>query len=93
MASLSQQISQCTTLLSSKLDGNKFDTVLVGGGIEEGEVDFAGLTRNNGVKTIEEIGRSINPWNDIVSLTKLYKLIQQVKPTIVHTQKNYTSNS
>ena len=76
-----------TTLLSSKLDKDKFDTVLVGGGIEEGEADFTEFARNNGVKTfiIEEMGRSISLWNDFVSLIKLYKLIQQVKPVIVHT--------
>jgi len=76
-----------TTLLSSKLDKDKFDTVLVGGNIEKEEADFTELARNNGVKTviIEEMGRKISLWNDIVSLIKLYKLIKQVKPTIVHT--------
>ena len=76
-----------TTLLSSKLGKDKFDTVLVGGGIEKGEADFTEFARNNGVKTviIEEMSRNISLRNDVVSLIKVYKLIQQVKPTIVHT--------
>jgi glycosyltransferase involved in cell wall biosynthesis len=60
---------------------------LGGGSIEERETDFTEFARNKGVKTviIEEMGRNISIWNDVVSLIKLYKLIQRVKPTIVHT--------
>jgi len=76
-----------TILLTSELDRIGYKTILVKGSEGEREGDMMYLAGTKGVKpvVIPELGREIGIKNDIIAFFKLYKLIRQEKPDIVHT--------
>jgi len=76
-----------TELLSKYLDNKRFDTILVGGALEAGEKSRIPLLREQGISvtTIPEMGRELSFWRDLRAIIKLYRLIKQEKPDIVHT--------
>lgn len=65
----------------------RFPTLLVAGQVAEGEADMSELARRRGVSVcwIPELGRSVRPWQDLVALFKLYRLLKRERPLIVHT--------
>ena len=75
------------TALLSKYLPDDYETVLVGGAVEEGEFCKFDELKDDGIniRIINEMQRSANPWNDVMSVWKLYRLIKQEKPDIVHT--------
>ncbi len=74
-------------LLSAHLPEDRFETVLVGGRLEEGEKTMEPFARKKGVniQIIEEMGRAVRWTDDLKALWKLIRLIRQYKPHIVHT--------
>ncbi|MFC1631067.1 glycosyltransferase family 4 protein [Candidatus Omnitrophota bacterium] len=76
-----------TVLLSSGLDGAKFESTLVAGQVEAGEGDMLYLAREQGIRPvlIPELGRSLNLRNDWTAFWKLFALIKKVRPDIIHT--------
>jgi glycosyltransferase involved in cell wall biosynthesis len=74
-------------LLTAKLSAPQYKSLLVCGNIEAGEGDMAYYARERGVEPIfiPELGRSLNPLRDITTLWKVYRLMRQHKPDIVHT--------
>ena len=76
-----------TILLSYELDKLGYQTILVKGSEGQTEGNMMDLAGSKGVKpiVIPELGREIGLKNDLVAFYKLYKLIRQEKPDIVHT--------
>lgn len=66
---------------------NEFNTLLIGGPCEEGEADAMYIAHQLGVHpiVIEEMGRSVNPLQDLRALRRIRKIIREFKPDIVHT--------
>ena len=72
--------------LTSGLREAGYDSVLVAGSVPEGEEDMSYFADQMGVSPhyIPEMSREIS-LNDGVTVWKLYRLLRQVKPDIVHT--------
>lgn len=75
------------TLLTQKLVPPAYESTLVCGSIDPGEGDMRYYAEARGVTPIivPELGRGVNPLRDLVTTWKLYRLIRQIKPDIVHT--------
>lgn len=75
------------THLTEKLGAPDYESMLVCGTIEPGEGDMTYYALERGIQPImiPELGRSLNPIRDIRTLWKVYKLIKQTKPDVVHT--------
>jgi glycosyltransferase involved in cell wall biosynthesis len=66
---------------------SEFDILILHGQKEKDEKDASALLKKyslNG-KYISSLKRSINPFNDVVTLFKIYRIIREFKPRIVHT--------
>ena len=65
----------------------EFETMLVVGEREEHEKDASFVTDALGITPVhvQQMGRSVNPWNDYRSYKQMQKLIRDFKPDIVHT--------
>jgi glycosyltransferase involved in cell wall biosynthesis len=76
-----------TEILSKYLNAEKYETILVGGALNNGEVSRIAELRQKGihVQLIPEMGREISPLRDLFTIFKLYRLMQQEAPDIVHT--------
>lgn len=75
------------TLLTAKLGLPDYESALVSGSIAPGEGDMAYYAEERGVHAhlIPELGRAIHPLRDIRTVLKLYRLMQEFKPDVVHT--------
>lgn len=75
------------TLLTAKLNNADFETQLVCGSIEEGEGDMSYYAEQHGVTPliVPELSRSLNPLRDVLTIYKLYRIIRQYQPDVVHT--------
>ena len=75
------------TMLTKKLTTPDYESFLICGNIETGEGDMMYFAEQQGVQPIvvAQLGRSLNPIRDVVTLWKLYKLIRDLKPDVVHT--------
>ena len=75
------------TLLTEKLGAPNYDSRLVCGTIEADEGDMLYFAEKHGVHPLimPELGRSLHPLRDIATVWKLYKLMRELKPDIVHT--------
>lgn len=75
------------TLLTEKFCPPDYDSLLVCGTIEPGEGDMNYYAEQHGVRPviIPELGRSLHPVRDIITLRKVYQIIREYKPDIVHT--------
>jgi glycosyltransferase involved in cell wall biosynthesis len=75
------------SLLTEKLAPPEFESYLVSGTIDPGEGDMAYFAESHGVKPIfiPELGRGLHPIRDVLTLWKVYKLIRELKPDVVHT--------
>lgn len=74
-------------LLTDKLSPPDFETQLVCGQIAPTEGDMSYLTTEKGIQPliIPELGRNISPLRDIKTIFKLYRLMRQFRPDVVHT--------
>lgn len=75
------------SLLTRKMDPQRFETILLTGTISPSEGDMSYLMNNcNGkVRTIHELQREINLARDIVALFKILLIIAKERPNIIHT--------
>jgi glycosyltransferase involved in cell wall biosynthesis len=75
------------TLLAERLAPPDFETTLVCGHIGPGEGDMAYLAESRGIQPvyIAELGRELSPLRDLVTLVKLWRVMHQLRPDIVHT--------
>ena len=76
-----------TILLSANMDPNRFQTILVGGRLDDGEKSMEPLAIKKGVnlRIIDEMGRSVRWLDDLKALFALMRLMREVRPHIVHT--------
>lgn len=76
-----------TEILAEYLPKDKFETIVVGGAVDKNEKSIHERINNKGihVEIIVSMKRNIFILNDLVSLFRLYRLIKQNKPDIVHT--------
>src|SRR5262249_4768951 len=75
------------TLLTQKLSAPDYESVLVTGTIDRYEGDMTYYAEQHGIQPIliPELGRGLNPIRDTLTLWKVYRLIRQFKPDVVHT--------
>jgi glycosyltransferase involved in cell wall biosynthesis len=75
------------TLLAHKLGPPDYESLLVCGHVEPGEGDMQYYAERHGVHPviIPELGRALHPVRDVITLWKVYRLIRQFKPDVVHT--------
>jgi glycosyltransferase involved in cell wall biosynthesis len=75
------------TLLAKKLGAPDFESLLVCGHVEPGEGDMGYYAEQHGVHPviIPELGRALHPIWDVVTFWKVYRLIRQFQPDVVHT--------
>ena len=75
------------TLIEEYLQQRGYDMQLITGNVDSDEGDMLYYAEEHGVTPtiIPELGRSLNPLLDLVTIWKLYRLIRQMKPDVVHT--------
>jgi glycosyltransferase involved in cell wall biosynthesis len=75
------------TLLTEKLASPHYQSTLICGTVGADEGDMAYYADAHGVQPVyvPELGRSIHPLRDLVTLWKVYRLIRRLKPDVVHT--------
>jgi glycosyltransferase involved in cell wall biosynthesis len=75
------------TLLAHKLGPPDYESLLVCGHVEPGEGDMQYYAERHGVHPviIPELGRALHPVRDVIAVWKLYQLIRQFQPDVVHT--------
>lgn len=71
----------------SHRNGSRYDTTLISGALEPGEVSMESFASERGVQfqVLPEMGRSVRPWADAVSVARLVRMLRRLKPDIVHT--------
>ncbi len=74
-------------LLTEKLGAPTYASTLVCGTVGADEGDMQYYAEAHGVQPviIPELGRSLNPLRDLVTIWKVYQLIRQYQPDVVHT--------
>ncbi len=75
------------TLLTKKLAPPDYESILLCGTIGETEGDMTYYAAQNDVepRIMPELGREISPVRDLLTIWKLYRIIREIKPDIVHT--------
>jgi glycosyltransferase involved in cell wall biosynthesis len=75
------------TLLTEYLAPPEFESTLVCGHIGPHEGDMAYLAESRSVQPIyvTELGRELSLLRDLVTLVKLWRLMRQIRPDVVHT--------
>ncbi|MFH0935361.1 MAG: glycosyltransferase family 4 protein [Candidatus Omnitrophota bacterium] len=76
-----------TILLTQGLDKSRFQTLLACGRVDEGEGDMFYYAAKKEIQPlfIPELRRSLNLFNDLIALKKIYNIIAREHPDIVHT--------
>jgi glycosyltransferase involved in cell wall biosynthesis len=75
-----------TVLLTRDLVAAGYDTILVTGSCEEEDEDMTYLLQpGDPVRWIPEMSRSVQPWKNMRALWRLWRLMRNEKPLIVHT--------
>nr|MBC8484951.1 glycosyltransferase [Bacteroidota bacterium] len=76
-----------TILLNAKLDSQKYESYLLSGRIEPYESDMSYLADKYGIKPIylNSMSRELSLLKDVRALIDIIKIINKVKPDIVHT--------
>jgi hypothetical protein len=61
---------------------SRYPTLLVAGNVEPGEEEMGDMVADSGVPVhrIPELGRSVRPGQDMAALTKLVRLLREVRP-------------
>jgi len=75
------------SLLSGRLDRERYSTLLVHGEVGPGEGSFAGLAGTEGcrVDSVDSLGPELRPLADLRALVMLARTIRRFRPQIVHT--------
>lgn len=75
------------TLLTERLRPPDYESMLVCGVVESYEGDMGYYAEQHGVRpvVIPELGRSLNPLRDLKTIWKVYQLIREFRPDVVHT--------
>lgn len=75
------------TLLTERLRPPDYESMLVCGVVEPYEGDMGYYAEQHGVHpvVIPELGRSLNPLRDLKTIWKVYQLIREFQPDVVHT--------
>jgi glycosyltransferase involved in cell wall biosynthesis len=75
------------SLLSGRLDPDRFETLLVHGQVGRGEASFEELARREGcaVHPLADLRPEIDPRSDARTLRALVRLVREYQPDIVHT--------
>ncbi|MEP7290502.1 MAG: glycosyltransferase family 4 protein [Chloroflexota bacterium] len=75
------------TLLTEKLSAPEYESTLVCGTISADEGDMRYYAEAHGVEPliVPELGRTLHPLRDLVTIWTVYRLIRKLKPDIVHT--------
>ena len=73
--------------LTAELNSGDYRTMLAVGVVGKNEGDMSYLAEQQGVEpvVIQEMGREIHWWDDLIALKRLVKIIRNYKPDIVHT--------
>ncbi len=76
-----------TEILSKYLPAERYRTILLGGAVDDGEKSKFDDLKNQhiDIRIIDEMRRVTNPLNDLKAIWKIYRIIRQEKPSIVHT--------
>ena len=76
-----------TVLLTEGLDKDKFEPILVCGAVSDKEGDMAYYAAQKNIKPIyiRQLGRELNPLNDLIAFLKILSIIKKEKPDIIHT--------
>ncbi len=75
------------SLLTERLGPPHYQSTLVCGNIAPGEGDMTYFAEQHGVQpvVVPELGRSLHPLRDAVTVWKLYRLLRRIRPDVVHT--------
>ncbi len=75
------------TLLTEKLGAPNYQSTLICGNIGADEGDMIYYAEAHGVQPliVPELGRSLHPIRDLVTIWILYRLLRRIKPDVVHT--------
>jgi glycosyltransferase involved in cell wall biosynthesis len=75
------------SLLSGRMDRERYSTLLVHGEVGPGEASFAGLAAREGcrVDSVTSLGPEIRPLADLRALVALIRAMRRFRPAIVHT--------
>lgn len=75
------------TRLSTSLDAEGFDTLLIHGRLDEGEGDMSYLLPDRGPRTryLDVLQRPIAPWADVRATVALYLAMRTFRPHVLHT--------
>ena len=75
------------TILSSRLDPLRYETVLLCGepGAVEGSLDHLAHARGVTLRRVRALGPAVRPWNDLRALGALIRHVRAFRPDIVHT--------
>ncbi|MCI0433684.1 MAG: glycosyltransferase, partial [Gemmatimonadetes bacterium] len=73
-------------LLTREMSQLGYPTVLVTGRCAPQDGDMSYLLRaDDPVHYVEEMSRSVSPWNDLAAVWRIFRYLRQVRPAIVHT--------
>jgi len=72
---------------AARLDPASFETRVVCGRVAPEEGDMSYLAHSLGVQpiVIRQLGPALCPWNDLISLVRLHRLMRRMRPDVVHT--------
>jgi glycosyltransferase involved in cell wall biosynthesis len=75
------------SLLSGRLDRERYETLLLTGALGSGEGSFEGLAQRYGAtrRTVPGLRPELSPWSDLRALVSLVRTIRKFRPDIVHT--------
>jgi glycosyltransferase involved in cell wall biosynthesis len=75
------------TLLAKKLGAPQYESLLVCGQVEANEGDMQYYAESQAVHPviIPELGRALHPIRDLITIWKVYRLIREYRPDVVHT--------
>lgn len=75
------------SLLSGRLDPDRYDTLLVSGQVGPGEGSFDELARRYGARhrVLPALGPELDPLRDLRALVELVRIVREVRPHVVHT--------
>jgi glycosyltransferase involved in cell wall biosynthesis len=71
-------------MLSGRLDRERYETLLVSGGVGPGEEEHTDRVGVN-IRYIDPLGPEIRPLRDMLALIALIRLVRAFRPAIVHT--------
>ncbi len=74
-------------LLTTRLDPRRFTTCLVVGEPDSTEGDLSGLVDADSARLIRvnSLRRPIRPWADLVTFWRLFRIVRQERPQVIHT--------